>query len=301
MFPAVRRSATTRAPLTHRQGALLVATAGVIFSFGPLAFRAAEESTEWQFLLYRSASAAVAMALLLLIRFGSDAPRRIIRAEWRHVAAGILLAGMFTLFVTALSRTTAATVLFLQSAAPFTAALIAWIWLGERLRRATLIAMLVAAAGITIMVASGLEAGSTTGVVLAAILPVGLGLYTVLIRSAGSAADPAVPAFIAGVTATVLAAVIVSFDTGFAVSLRDWSMAVISGGVLLGIGLPMFNLGHRSVPAAEVTLLLMTEIVLAPLWVWIWPGETPSAGTLLGGAIVICALAGWAMTPDRSS
>jgi drug/metabolite transporter (DMT)-like permease len=279
---------------------VLVAGAGVIFSFGPLTFRAAEESTEWQFLLYRSASAAVAMALLLLFRFGSDGPRRILRAEWRHVAAGVLLAGMFTLFVTSLSRTTAATVLFLQSAAPFTAALFAWIWLGERLRRATLLAMIAAAAGITIMVATGLEAGSTTGVILAAILPVGLGLYTVLIRSAGSAADPAVPAFIAGLAAMVVAGVIVSFDGGFGVSLRDGLMAVISGGVLIGVGLPLFNLGHRAVPAAEVTLLLMTEVVLAPLWVWIWPGETPSVGTLVGGAIVISALAGWAMTSDRS-
>jgi drug/metabolite transporter (DMT)-like permease len=240
------------------------------------------------------------MAILLFIRFRADAPRRILQAEWRHVVAGMLLAGMFVIFVTALSRTTAATVLFLQSAAPFSAALIAWAWLGERLRAATAIAMVVAAVGVSVMVASGLEAGSTAGVVLAAVLPVGLGLYTVIIRSAGSAADPAVPAFIAGFTALAVSGVILAFGAGFDVSFRDGSMAVISGGVLLGIGLPMFNLGHRSVPAAEVTLLLMTEVVLAPLWVWMWPGETPGAGTLVGGVIVLIALAGWATTSDAT-
>ena len=52
----------------------------------------------------------------------------------------------------------------------------------------------------------------------------------------------------------------------------------------------MFNLGHRSVAAARVPLLLMTEVVLAPLWVWIWPGETPGPATLIGGAVILGAV-----------
>jgi drug/metabolite transporter (DMT)-like permease len=58
----------------------------------------------------------------------------------------------------------------------------------------------------------------------------------------------------------------------------------------MGLGVPMFNLAHRSVPTAQVSLLIMTEIVLAPVWVWIWPGETPSATTLVGGTIVVAAV-----------
>jgi len=77
-------------------------------------------------------------------------------------------------------------------------------------------------------------------------------------------------------------------------------LACVSGGVALGIGLPLFNLGHRSVPAARVSLLLMTEIVLAPLWVWIWPGETPRVGTLIGGAIVLAAVV-WLVTKSSDS
>ncbi len=71
-------------------------------------------------------------------------------------------------------------------------------------------------------------------------------------------------------------------------------MACVSGGFALGLGLPMFNLGHRSVAAAKVPLLLMTEVVLAPLWVWIWPGEVPSVATLLGGAVILGAVV-WLM------
>ena len=76
---------------------------------------------------------------------------------------------------------------------------------------------------------------------------------------------------------------------------HDALLACITGGFALGVGLPMFNLGHRSVAAARVSLLLMTEVVLAPLWVWIWPGETARVGTLIGGGIVLGAVV-WLVT-----
>lgn len=299
MFPAVRRSVRAGTSLTHAQGALLVATAAFVFSFNAWTFRATDEASDWQFLFYRSGSVSVAMAVLLGVRFGRAAPRRVLTAEWRHVAAGLVLASTFAFFLLALARTTAATVLLMEGTSPFWAALVAWVWLGERLGRTTIVAMIVAALGLTIMVGSGLEAGSATGVVLAATLCMGLGVYSVLIRSAGQAADPAVPAFIAGLAAFVVATLAV-LDTGVAVSLRDGSLAVISGGVLLGVGLPIYNLGHRAVPAAEVTLLLMIEVVFGTVWIWIWPGETPSAGTVIGGTIVTLALIGWALLSDAA-
>ena len=90
------------------------------------------------------------------------------------------------------------------------------------------------------------------------------------------------------------------FDTGIGISVRDLTMAAISGGFALGVGLPLFNLGHRSVVAARIPLLLMTEVVLAPLWVWIWPGETPGVTTLIGGAVIMSAVA-WLMLRARAS
>jgi drug/metabolite transporter (DMT)-like permease len=78
-------------------------------------------------------------------------------------------------------------------------------------------------------------------------------------------------------------------------SLRDVTLGAIAGFVLIGFGLPLFNLGHRSVPTAQISLLAMTEVVLSPVWVWIWPGETPSGATLVGGTIVIAAVI-WQVT-----
>jgi DME family drug/metabolite transporter len=166
--------------------------------------------------------------------------------------------------------------------------------LREPVNRNTLVSIGVTAVGVTIMVGVGLDAGSGIGVLLAAILPILVGSYNVLMRSQAQG-DPIVPALMAGTFLAVGAGITALIDTGLAVSWRDALMATISGGLALGIGLPMFNLGHRSVTAARVSLLLMTEIVLAPLWVWIWPGETPRLGTLVGGAIVLGSVV-WLVT-----
>jgi drug/metabolite transporter (DMT)-like permease len=67
----------------------------------------------------------------------------------------------------------------------------------------------------------------------------------------------------------------------------------------LGLALILFTIGSRSVPAADMTLLAMTEVVLAPLWVWLVFGETAGVFTLVGGALLLAAVAGDAITGIR--
>ena len=289
----VGRAFTGEGELTERQGATLVATAGVVFSITAIVLRAIDSATDWQVLAYRGASTALAMALLVGLR-RSGRPVRLRDTTWRTVLAGTVLAATSMLYVLALSRTSAATTLFLLAAAPVYAAIIGRLVLGEVVPRATRIAIGITAVGIVVMVGSGLDGGSGVGVLLAAIIPVTIGLYNV-IRRADGGADPVVPALIAGVVLAVVAGTVAVALDGLAVSLRDGFLACVTGGVALGVGLPLFNLGHTSVAAAKVSLLLMTEVVLAPLWVWIWPGETPGLGTLIGGAIVLVTVA-WLVT-----
>ena len=100
----------------------------------------------------------------------------------------------------------------------------------------------------------------------------------------------------------MLCAGVVSLVTvGLEYSVRDFSLAFAAGGIALGLGLPLYNVGHRSVPAAQVSLLNLSEIVLAPLWVWIWPGEVPGKGTLIGGAVVLCAVVYLVIASDREA
>ncbi len=284
--------------LTERQGALLLATSGVVFSITAISYRAVESASEWQFLAYRGASTALAMLLLIWAR-RNGRPVRLRDTTPRTLVAGLVLASSSMLYILALARTSAATTLFLLASAPVFAAIIGRIVLREAVARTTLIAIGLTGIGIAVMVGTGIEAGSTTGVVLALCIPITVGLYNVILRS-DSTSDPVVPALIAGIALGSVAAIVALAQTGLSVSLRDLLLACLTGGVALGVGLPLFNLGHRSVAAAKVSLLLMTEIVLAPLWVWIWPGETPGVGTLAGGAIVLATVA-WLVTRSSAS
>lgn len=293
MLRRIGRAFTGHGELSEREGAALVAASGVVFSVTAISYRAVDAATEWQFLAYRGASTTAAMLLLVALRRGGT-PVRLANTTWRTVLAGVVLAASSMLYILALARTSAATTLFLIASAPIFAAVVGWLVLREPVPRTTRIAIGVTAIGIAVMVGSGLDAGSTVGVALALCIPVTVGAYNVILRSDGGS-DPIVPALIAGVTLGTAGAVVALAQGGLRVSFHDAVLACITGGVALGLGLPLYNLGHRSVAAAKVSLLLMTEIVLAPLWVWIWPGETPGAGTLLGGAIVLGTVA-WLVT-----
>jgi drug/metabolite transporter (DMT)-like permease len=299
MVESVARAFAGKGSLSYRQGATLILIAGTLFSFTALLFRAVESATDWQFLMLRGSSTVL---VLLLVAFMRRTGRAIRPGDltWRAVLAGVILACMSMLFILALARTTAAMVTFLLAAAPISGALFGRLFLRESISVPTALAILTTVGGVALMVSSGIEAGDTSGVVLAAIIPLGFGLYNVLIRSSGEALDPIVPAIVQGLVLTVVCGGVVLAGPGFGLGLRDVVLGCVSGGLVLGIGLPLFNLGHRSVPTAQVSLLNLTEVVLTPLWVWIWPGEIPTAGTLVGGAIVIFAVVYLVLASDRA-
>lgn len=298
MLIAFRDAFAGEGELTERQGGLLVVGSGVLFSVTAIAYAAVEDATDFQFLAYRGASTALAMVALIILRRGGRPVEfsAVTRTTW---IAGAVLAATSMLYILALARTSAATTLFLLAAAPIFAALIGWIWLRERVARTTAIAIGITMVGVMITVGAGLEVGSASGLVIAGMIPVTVGTYSVLMRSAPSV-DPVVPTLIAGSMLGLVSGAIALAQGGLGVSLRDGALACVSGGVALGLGLPMFNLGHRSVAAAKVPLLLMTEIVLAPLWVWIWPGEVPSIATLVGGAVILGAVI-WLVLVSRDA
>ena len=275
--------------LTRFQGSMLVLAAGTTFSFGPLTFRALLEADAWQYLFYRSFSAAVVATLTIMV-LGRNPIRSIVEAGPWQAVAGLALGSCFVLFILSLSRATAAFVLLLQCTSPFVAAILGRVFLRERVRRDTVAAMLVASIGVAIMVGGGLDGGDRLGILFSLLLPVCLGGYTVLIRSS-PARDPGVPTVIGGFMVAVVAGLVSLVGPGLDLPIRDVAMGCIAGGLLIGLGTPVFNYAHRFVPPAETSLLLIAEIVLAPLWLWAWPGEVPATSTLVGGGVALSAVA----------
>ena len=236
--------------LSRFQGSIVILCCGVAFSFGALTFRYLEEANEWQYLFVRGLSAAL-VSILIILGMGRNPFRSVIEAGSAQIVAGLVMGGLFTLYIVALSRVTAAFVLLIQSTSPFYAAIFARFFLKESLTRDTGIAMFVSLIGVIVMVGGGLESGDPLGIILSVVLSIALGGYTVLVRSS-PARDPGVPTVIGGSASALVAGLMAGFGPGLDMSGNDIFMAFIGGGILIGAFTPFWNYAHRFVPSADI-------------------------------------------------
>ena len=285
-------------PARHRAAVALLATGAFAISFGGLIVRALETATPWQFNVVRGVVGGVALLFVLMLRH-----RGVVAAHFRRMespawfGAGCLgVAALF--YILSLTHTTVANTQFALSATPFVTAALAWLILRERLHRTTLLAMAVAFGGVAIMVAEGLATGHSAGDGYALMAVLLFSTYGVIARGMRDA----------NLLPAIIVAAFITMGVGMAGSLGELRMSlhdVLLGalwGLLVGlVGDWSFLTGVRHVSVAE-SMLLMTMVpsVLAPLWVWIAIDETPSLPTLVGGALVLIAVAGWAIRDLRA-
>ena len=217
-------------------------------------------------------------------------------AGMKSVIAGLCLATGFTCFIFSITHTTVANTLFMLSAAPFLTAIFSRILLGENVTRATWVAIMGAAIGIAVMVGEGFAAGDLFGNLMALAAAVGFAGFSIALRS-GRGVDMMPATCLAGMFGAIGSAAIITATKGsYVVPVTDIGLCLTYGAAAIGGSLIVFTLGSRLVPAAELTLLSLTEVVLGPVWVWLAFAETPSPLTLLGGAILLAAIVGRAAT-----
>ncbi len=275
---------------THRSGAFAILAAGVVFSFGSLFFRATDDVDAWQYLAFRGTGAFVVAVPILAIQRRGRLSAVARSTQTVHVVAGGLLGSLMVAFIVSLTHTDTAFVLFFQAGAPVSAAVFSWLLLRERMSGAAIVGTIGAIVGVAIMSAGGLDAGLGWPLLIVVYMPVALGLYSVLIRS-GPAIDPLVPVIVAGFTAAT-AGVLVSLSRGgLSASIHDLLIGLAAGALLIALPLPFYTMAQRVVPAPEAVLLLMSEIVLAPVWVWVAFDEQPSSATLVGGSVRLGSVA----------
>jgi len=276
--------------VNHRTGILLVMLAGTFWSLGGLIIRLMEAAGPWQILFYRSLSIAVMLFVVLNIVHGRNFTRVVKSSGWASVIAGIGIAIAFAGFILSISYTTAANTFFLLATQPILIAIIAWPILGERVNRATQTATFVVLCGVAIMVAEGLALGTLFGNIMGLVSALGFTIFTIALRWEQQA--DMMPSLLYGSTiATCVAALALTFyDTDFRVTLHDGSLCALLGIIQIGLGTWCYTIGSRAVPAAELGLLAMTEIVLGPIWVWLFLAEMPTIWTLVGGTLIIVVL-----------
>lgn len=240
----------------------------------------------WDISFWRSALLVATMLPLLFWQ------RRRVLTDVRNagsalVASALLLAGAFVAFILALGLAPVANVLLMFGATPFMTALLARLFLGEKLHAHTILAMAVAVLGLAISVAGSLLAGALAGMAVAGIVVLCMSSNYVVVRhrrDVGMA--PAI--WLAGLISGLLALPFAE-PANVTWSQVPW-LLTLSPGQLAG-GLLLYVASLKRIPAGRAALLGLLELVLGPLWVWLFDGEKPDDLTLLGGVVVIGAAA----------
>ena len=267
----------------HRRGRLYVALAAVAWSTAGLFQRELSAGVGTQL------AGRAAFAVLGLLAFVAIAERGAVLRAFRAIGrSGLVIAALMAVssgaFIVALNHTTVANVLFMQALAPVLAAVLGT-FVGEPVPRRTWIAMTVAVLGVGLMV-GGPDHPNAAGVSLSLLMSVSFAAVIVITRHKRE---------VSMAPATCLSQLLVLiFAAPFAspgeVGGRDLLLLAALGVGQIGLGLIFLSLGARLIPAAEVALITLLEIVLGPLWVWIALSERPGAATLIGGAIVLAAV-----------
>lgn len=277
--------------MRYGTGMLLVVAAGVLWSVQGLIFRQIDVAGTWAVLVWRSVGMVPVLLAFLAWRAGGSPLAAIRGVGMAGVLGGIGLVAAFAGAIYSIQATTIANAVFLFAASPFLTALIGWAVLGERVRGETWAAIGVAMIGIFVMVREGLQGGAMAGNVAALLSALGFAVFTVSLR--WRKLTDTLPSVLVGGLFSIVVGAVVAAQLGqtLAVPVADavWSMAM--GALTLSGGMVLYTLGSRVVPAAELALLSNIEVMLAPLWVWAFLGETASANTFLGGAVLLVAVA----------
>jgi drug/metabolite transporter (DMT)-like permease len=226
-----------------------------------------------------------------LLAYVAVADRGRVLQAFRSVgAAGVAVALCVALasgsFIAALNHTSVARVLFLMAIAPVLAALLARVTLGEPITRRTAAAMAVALAGVALMLGAPGE-GNLAGDGLSLLAALAFAVMIVITRWRQDVSmAPAT-----GLSQAILVVAFLPFAHPSEIGGGDVAWLAALGIGQIGLGFALLTVGARLIPAAQVGLITLLEVVLGPLWVWLALDERPSGLTLAGGAIVIAAIA----------
>ena len=272
-------------PTEYQLGLILVTASAVAWSTAGL-FTRIIPLDSWTMLAWRGIFGALGIAAVILAmerRNAWESFRRMGLPSWFFAIVSAV--GMI-FFITSLKHTTVAHVAVIYATVPFLAAALGWLLMREKPTASAIAASLVALAGVALMVGLGLE-GGLFGDVLAFGMTLCLALMMVIARYYREI--PVMPA--ACLSALLSGLVCWPIGDPFAVSGYELLLLALFGLVNSAVGLALFTLGARLLPAIETALIGSLDAPLAPLWVWLVFNETPGGSTMTGGAIVFVAVA----------
>jgi drug/metabolite transporter (DMT)-like permease len=268
----------------HTKGVIITFLGGLALSFDIPVLRLADGNV-WTMLFLRSIlTVAVALVVLVVVRLIKGHMPQLVPG-WPGIAVAMLYAAGTIFFMLSVFNTTSANVAFILAFNPMFGALLSWIFLGEKPRRATFVAMAVMTVGVLIIVANGLESGHLWGDLSAAASA--LAIAGALTVSRASRRDFGFTPIVAAILPAIIGGLMVS-KVGYVVNEPFW--IIFNGLLLTPFAFWALAIGPKYLSAAETGMFYLLETVLAPVWVWLVFSEEPPVATLIGGAIILIAL-----------
>ena len=267
-------------------GPLLVFLGACSLSFGGLLVKSFEGSTLWQILFWRSVFFILVVTIFLLFSYKRTIFNVLYKSGIPGVLGGIILSVGFASYVFAMYETTVANTNFIIQTQTLFLAIFGYIFLKEKISKLTLACIILAVAGIFLMLGNSLSPGQMTGNLIAFIMPISFAILILIVRKFPKV-DMVPLQLVAGVFAMIIG---YFMSTTILVSLTDIFLGFIAGFFQLGFGFILITIGARTTPSAFVGIIMLTEAVFGPLWAWLLINENPPFIVLIGGSIVIAAV-----------
>ncbi len=267
-------------------GYILLLFGGFCLSWGGLIVRSFESTDAWVILFLRSSFFFLGVSVFLLSIYKKDAFKTIKKAGLAGLLGGFVMSFSFIAFVFAMMNTSVANVVFIISTQTMFLAIFGYFYLKEKISIIGLLSIIMAMLGITVMIEGSVTGGTLFGNMIALTIPISFSILIMIIRKNPNL--DLVPAIWYASISSVLISLIMVDSLSF--SNNDVLMGFFLGVPQLTFGFVCITIGSRTTKSVTVGLLMLTETIFAPFWVWLFINEIPPISVFIGGSIIILAL-----------
>ena len=272
----------------------VVVFAGLLWSFGPLVVRNMDDPglILWQYLFARGLVIFSLLNIYLFFEEGMEFYKNYLRIGIAGIIGGVGLGTAMITFIWSITNTSAAITLLCLSAMPFITALLGFLFLKEKIRPSVWVAIFVASIGVVIMAFDSVSIGSINGLIYGLASALGFSIFSVSLRWKKETPKFTTVA-VAGLFCCLFSmAILIQKDLNFLSSGKNEGLFALHG-TLVCLGLILYSIGSKNLPAAELTLLSLTEVIGGIFWVWIpilGINEIPTNNTIIGGFLIFMAI-----------
>ena len=272
----------------------VVLVAGLLWSFGPYVVRHIDgaQQVPWQYLFTRGVVIFTILNLFLYFEEGTDFIKNYTKIGISGFIGGVGLGIAMITFIYSITNTSAAVTLLCLAAMPFITALLGFLFLKEAISFNVWASIIIAAIGILIMAIDNTGKNTIMGFVFGIISSIGFSVFSITLRWRKETPKFTTVAIAGMFCAVVSGTMIIMNDLSFLTTGKNHALFATHG-TLVCLGLILYSIGSKHIPAAELTLLSLTEVIGGIFWVWIpilGINEIPSQSTVIGGFLIFLSI-----------